>query len=149
MQVPRVLTIKQKFRNVRLGRIVPNMYNDFEPENIMQEEIPTRVKLLDVLKLFTSGQELIFLDRKQIPFLYEEVLVNIEAQEAKIHSMSFKQDLLTDLYDLGEHLFETYNLRLTEYFHKKEFGNTSNAGLSFSDGVSISEVTLNPIKRKL
>lgn len=149
IQLPRILTVKQKFKGVRLGRTIPNMYNDFEPENIMEEEIPTRVDLLDILKVFTSGQELVFLDREQIPYLYEDILVNIEAQERKIHSMNFKPELLSDLYDLGEYLFQTYNLRLTEYFHIKEFGNTANAGLSFTDGISLQDVTLNPITRKI
>jgi hypothetical protein len=91
-------------------------FTTFEHEKPKDRIVEEALTLQDIVNLNTMSIKISFVDLERIPFCYEVVLATIKVMEDRIGLPDFNMATLTNIYDLADTLFDTYNARLKLYY---------------------------------
>ena len=148
MRLPRGLVVNfNKLK--RFGSVSEeNMFNGFKEESTMNQIVQRKLTVSEILTVFIADFPLNFVDKNQIPTLYDEVLENIQIlEDNKFERNKVRSETLDDLYDLVEYLQNTYTKRLKLKLLEGQLG-TGNKRFLGDDINLVEESYLTPIKRK-
>jgi hypothetical protein len=95
------------------------------------------ISMIDIVNLNNAEVKINFVDKEDVPLLYELLLAIIKEMKTNTSNPRFDYEALDGFIALANTLYDAFFLRLKRYFFKKHYGNTE----GYTDGVTIDKVT--------